>query len=111
MDVGYQIDKGRTPVEVAETKGLNAKIRKKGYSISVESSYREYWYGETGSESPVNLIAQAYMVGWVQLSNLQKLAEGQSYYSGSKENLIEDKRRERKQPTKKSEGKLHWTKL
>src|SRR5882757_1030720 len=46
----------------------------------------------------------------MQLSNLQKLAERQSCYSGPKENLIEDKRRRRKRPTKKSEGKLHRTK-
>ena len=33
-----------------------------------------------------------------------------SCYSGPKENLIEDRRRRRKWPTKKSEGKLHQTK-
>src|SRR5712671_4346816 len=46
----------------------------------------------------------------MQLSNLQKLAERQSCYSGPKENLIEARRRKRKRPTKKSEGKLHRTK-
>src|SRR5712672_2633626 len=40
------------------------------------------------------------MVGRMQLSNSQKLAERQSCYSGPKENLIEDKRRRRKRPTK-----------
>src|SRR5712672_3766262 len=34
-----------------------------------------------------------------------------SCYSGPKENLTEDRQRRRKRPTKKSEGKLHWTKL
>jgi len=38
-DTRRQIDKRRTPVKVAKTKGLNAKIRKKGYSISVEGSH------------------------------------------------------------------------
>src|SRR5712672_3772700 len=33
-----------------------------------------------------------------------------SCYSSPKENLIEDRRRRRKRPTKKSEGKLHRTK-
>src|SRR6267154_508642 len=53
---------------------------------------------------------KTYVVGRMQLSNSQKLAERQSCYSGPKENLIEDKRRRRKRPTKKSEGKLHRTK-
>ena len=110
MDAGHQIDKRRTPLEVAKTKRFNVKIRKKGYSILVEGSHSEHWYGETGSESPVNPTAQAYVVGWVQLSNLQKLAEGQSCYSSPKENLIKDRWKRRKWPTKKSEGKLHWTK-
>jgi len=110
MDAGHQIDKGKTPVEVAKSEGLNTKIRKREYSILVEGSQSEHWYEETGSESAVNPIVQAYVVGWVQLSNLQKLAEGQSCYSSSKENLIEDKRRGRKRPMKKSEGKVHWTK-
>src|SRR5712672_4606658 len=47
----------------------------------------------------------------MQLSNSQKLAERQSCYSSPKENLIEARRRRRKRPTKKSEGKLHRTKL
>jgi len=110
-DAGRQIDKRRTPVGVAKTKGLNAKIRKKGYSILVEGLHSEHWYGKTGSESPVNPTAQAYVVGWVQLPNSQKLAERQSCYSSPKENLIEDRWRRRKQPTTKSKGKLHWTKL
>jgi len=46
----------------------------------------------------------------MQLSNSQKVAERQSCYSGPKENLIEDRQRRRKWPTKKSEGKLHRTK-
>jgi len=42
MDTGCQIDKGRTPVEVAKTEKLNVKIRKKKYSISVEGSHSEH---------------------------------------------------------------------
>jgi len=42
MNTGHQIDKGRTSVEVAKTKGLDRKIRKKGYSISVEGLYSEH---------------------------------------------------------------------
>jgi len=41
-DTGHQSDERRTPVEVAKTKGLNARIRKKGYSISVEGSHSEH---------------------------------------------------------------------
>ena len=110
MDAGRQINKKRNPCWSCKTEGFNIKIRKKGYSISVEGSHGEHWYGETGSESPVNPAAQTYVVGQMQLSNSQKLAERQSCYSGPKENLIEDKRRRRKRPTKKSEGKLHRTK-
>jgi len=80
------------------------KIRKKGYSISVEGLHGEHWYGKTESKSPGNLTGQAYMVGWVQLSNLQKLAEGQNCYSGPKKNLIEDKGR-RKERTYKEIGR------
>ena len=76
-DTGHQIDERRTPVEVAKTKGLNARIRKKGYSMSVEGSHGEHWYGKTRSESPVNPTVQAYLVDQVQLPNLQKLAEQQ----------------------------------
>ena len=90
-----QIDERRTSVEVAKTKGLNTRIRKKGYSMSVEGSHGSHWYGKTGSESPVNPTVQAYVVGWVQLPNLQKLAEQQSCYSSPKENLIEDKIKEK----------------
>src|SRR5712675_737859 len=50
------------------------------------------------------------MVGRMQLSNSQKLAERKSCYSGPKENLIEDRRRRRKQPTKNPKEKLHRTK-
>jgi len=42
MDAGHQINKGRTSVEVVKTEGLNAKIRKKEYSISVEGSHSEH---------------------------------------------------------------------
>jgi len=83
------------PCWSCKTEELNAKIRKKGYSISVEGSYSEHWYGKTRSESPVNPTAQAYVVGRVQLSILQKLAEWQSCYSGPKENLIKDKTKEK----------------
>ena len=41
-DTGRQSDERRTPVEVAKTKGLNARIRKKGYSISVEGLHSEH---------------------------------------------------------------------
>ena len=41
-DAGHQIDKRRTSVEVAKTKGLNVKIRKKGYSILVEGLHSEH---------------------------------------------------------------------
>jgi len=64
-------------------------------SISVEGSHSEHWYGKTGTKSLVNPTAQAYVVGRVQLSILQKLAEWQSCYSGPKENLIEDKIKEK----------------
>jgi len=64
-DAGYQIDKRRTSVEVAKTKGLNVKIRKKGYSILVEGLHSEHWYGKTGSESLVNPTVQAYVVDQV----------------------------------------------
>ena len=81
--------------------------------------YSEHWYGETGdrtgskmpSQTSVDPAVQAYMVGRVQLSNLQKLAERQSCYSGPKKNLVEDERRTQERPTKKSERKLHWIKL
>jgi len=63
--------------------------------MSVEGSHGEHWYGKTRSESPVNPTVQAYVVGWVQLSNSQKLAEQQSCYSSPKENLIEDKMKEK----------------
>ena len=102
--------KKRNPCWSCKTEGFNVKIRKKGYSISVEGSHGEHWYGETGSESPVNPAAQTYVVGWMQLSNSQKLAERQSCYSGPKKNLVEDEWRTRKWPTRKSEGKLHRTK-
>ena len=42
MDAGHQIDKGKTPVEVAKSEGLNAKIRKKEYSILVEGLHSEH---------------------------------------------------------------------
>jgi len=41
-------------------------------------------------QTSVDPAAQAYVVGQVQLSNLQKLAEQQSCYSGPKKNLVED---------------------
>src|SRR5712672_387580 len=86
----------------------------------MKGSHGKHWYGETGiglgqrrppkQETSVDPTAQAYVAGRVQLSNMQKLAERQSCYSGSKKNLVEDERRTRKRPTRKSEGKLHWTK-
>src|SRR5712675_911674 len=98
----------------------DTKTREKGYSIPMKGSHGKHWYGETGiglgqrrppkQETSVDPTAQAYVAGRVQLSNLQKLAERQSCYSGSKKNLVEDKRMTRKQPTRKSEGKLHRTK-
>jgi len=42
------------------------------------------------TRTSVDPAAQAYVAGQVQLSNLQKLAERQSYYSGPKKNLVED---------------------
>jgi len=53
------------------------------------------------TRTSVDPAVQAYIAGQVQLSNLQKLAEGQSYYSGPKKNLVEDEQRTRKWPTRK----------
>jgi len=68
--------------------------------------HSEHWYGETGiglgqrhppkQETSVDPTAQAYVAGRVQLSNLQKLAEQQSCYSGPKKNLVKDEWRIRK---------------
>ena len=98
-DAGYQINKKKDFCWSCKTEGVNIKIRKKGYSISVEGLHGEHWYGKTESESPGNLTVQTYVVGWVQLSNLQKLVEWQSCYSGPKENLIKDNEGKRKQTT------------
>jgi len=46
--------------------------------------------GQNALQTSVDPAAQAYMVGRVQLSNSQKLAERQSCYSGPKKNLGED---------------------
>ena len=42
MDIGYQINKGRSSVEVTKTERLNVKIRKKGYSILEEDLHSEH---------------------------------------------------------------------
>jgi len=42
------------------------------------------------TRTSVDPAVQAYMAGQVQLSNVQKLAERQSCYSGPKKNLVED---------------------
>src|SRR5712671_2818347 len=76
MDAGHQINERRTSVK-------QHKDQRKGYSIPMKGLHGEHWYGETGdrtgsktpSQTSVNPAAQAYMVGRVQLSNSQKLAE------------------------------------